>query len=304
MQSGTVFDIKRYAIHDGPGIRVMVHLKGCPLSCWWCHNPESQSFSPQLLYRKERCISCISCGMCVASCGNGAISPWGGETFTDPARCEGNGDCADICPSGAREVCGRVLSVGEVMAEVLKERVFFEQSGGGVTLSGGEPMCQPDFAMAILSECRRSGIHTAIDTSGFVSSEALLGTVPLTDLYLYDVKHMDPDRHREYTGVDNDVILSNLSRLGESGAAINARMPFVPGVNADEGNLRATGEFLSRVPGVTALNLLPYHIAAEGKHDRWGMEYRLRGACQPTESSLRRAAGIVEALGVRAAIGG
>ena len=301
MKSGIVFDIKKYALHDGPGIRVTVHLKGCPLSCWWCHNTESQRFGPQLLYRGERCIAC---GVCVGSCANGAVSAWGGSMFTDPDRCEGNGDCADVCPSGAREICGRTVDVKDVMAEIMKERIFFEQSGGGVTLSGGEPLCQPEFAMAILAECRRSGIRTAVDTSGFVSADVLLEAIPMTDLFLYDVKHMNPEKHMEYTGVDNSVILSNMSKLGEGGAVINARMPFVPGVNADEENMRATGGFLARVPGVTQLNLLPYHSAAEDKHNGWGMEYRLKGTYTPTENSLRRAAEIVEAAGVRTAIGG
>jgi pyruvate formate lyase activating enzyme len=225
--------------------------------------------------------------------------------FTDPAKCRQNGKCADVCPSGAREICGARLGVGDVMTEILKERIFFDQSGGGVTLSGGEPLCQPEFAAALLAECKRYGIHTAVDTSGFVAPEVLLGIIPVTDLFLYDIKHMNPEKHMEYTGVDNDMILSNMLRLGERGAVINARMPFIPGVNTDDENMRATGDFLAGARGVTRLNLLPYHSAAEDKHDRWGMEYRLRGAAHPpTENSLRRAAEIVEALGVSAVIGG
>jgi pyruvate formate lyase activating enzyme len=302
MTVGIVFDIKRYALHDGPGIRVAVHLKGCPLSCWWCHNPESQSFVPQLLYRGERCIACDAC---IGACGNGAISAFGGAMFTDPAKCRGNGDCAGVCPSGAREICGRSLGVGDVMTEVLKERIFFEQSGGGITLSGGEPLCQPEFAAALLTECKRRGIHTAVDTSGFVDPELLLGVIPMTDLFLYDIKHMNPEKHMKYTGVDNDIILSNMSKLGEGGAVINARMPFVPGVNTDDENLGAAGDFLAGVRGVTQLNLLPYHSAAEDKHNRWGMEYRLRGVTYPpAENSLRRAAEIIEARGIRAVVGG
>jgi pyruvate formate lyase activating enzyme len=299
--TGEVFDIKRYTLHDGPGIRVSVHLKGCPLSCWWCHNPESQSFSPQLLFRGEKCIACDAC---IDACPNGAVSASGGKMSTNPEACEGRGACADVCPSGAREICGKEASVGEVMAAVLKERIFFEQSGGGVTLSGGEPLGQPEFAMAILRECRRLDIPTAIDTSGFADADTLLGTIPLTDLYLYDIKHMNPEKHREYTGVDNEAILSNMAKLGEGGGAINARMPFIPGINADEGNVRKTGEFLSRIRGVTGLNLLPYHNAAEDKHNRWGMDYRLSGTYSPTENSLRRAAEIIEGFGVRVAIGG
>jgi pyruvate formate lyase activating enzyme len=214
------------------------------------------------------------------------------------------GRCADVCPSEARELCGREMSVAEVMAVILKERIFFEQSGGGVTLSGGEPMMHFDFIMELLEECGKNDIRTAIDTSGFADGGALIETVPLTDLYLYDVKHMDPGKHREYTGADNDVILSNLAKLGESGARINARLPFIPGVNTDEANLRAAGKFLSCVRGVSSVNLLPYHSAAEDKHDRWGVEYRLRGVYPPTENSLVSAAKIIESYGLLTAIGG
>lgn len=279
---GIVFDIKRYTLHDGPGIRVSVHLKGCPLACWWCHNPESQSFEPQLLFRPERCIRC--------------------------AACAGLGDAgsAEVCPSGARELCGHSMTVSEVMREVQKERMFFEQSGGGVTLSGGEPLAQPDFALAILEACKRGEIHTCIDTSGFAAPDVILKSVPLTDLYLYDLKHMDPEKHREYTGIDNTIILENLLRLGEAGAAINVRMPFIPGINTDEANLRAMAEFVSRVKGVTGINLLPYHSAAEDKHSRWGMAYKLKAKniYAPTENALRKAAEIIEGYGIKTTIGG
>jgi pyruvate formate lyase activating enzyme len=190
------------------------------------------------------------------------------------------------------------------MKAVLKDRIFFEQSGGGVTISGGEPLSQFDFTMALLEECRRNGINTAIDTCGFVDAQNLLDAAPLTDLFLYDIKHMDPEKHREYTGVDNEIIKSNLVRLGESGARINARLPFVPGVNTDEANLRAAGEFLSRVKGVELVSLLPYHSAAEDKHKRWSMEFKLRGAYPPTENMLASAAAIMENCGVKTAIGG
>jgi pyruvate formate lyase activating enzyme len=196
------------------------------------------------------------------------------------------------------------MSASEVMKSILKERIFFEQSGGGVTLSGGEPMAQPEFVMELLGECRKHGIHTALDTCGFVDAESLLDTVPFTDLYLYDIKHMDPEKHKKYTGVDNDVILSNLSQLGGRGAVINVRVPFVPGVNTDEENLRATAAFVSGVRGVVGLNLLPYHSAAEDKHDRWSMEFRLRGTCAPAEASLRRAVEVMESQGIRAITGG
>jgi pyruvate formate lyase activating enzyme len=296
--SGTVFDIKRYTLHDGPGIRVSVHLKGCPLSCWWCHNPESQRFEPQLLFKRNLCIGCM---MCVGACPNGAVTP---DIETDAEKCLGSGECADVCPAEARGICGRDMEIAEVMDEILKELIFFEQSGGGVTISGGEPLSQSNFTLGLLEECKRRGVSTAIDTCGFVDSDSLMAAASLADLFLYDVKHMDPEKHKKYTGADNEIILSNLTKLGESGAEINARMPFVPGVNTDESNLRALGRFLSGVKGVTFLSLLPYHNAAEDKHDRWGMEFKLRGTYPPTANSLAAAAAITENCGVRTVIGG
>jgi pyruvate formate lyase activating enzyme len=190
------------------------------------------------------------------------------------------------------------------MAQILKERIFFDQSGGGVTLSGGEPLYQPDFAIAVLKECRRHEIHTAVDTCGFVSSSVLMEALPLTDLFLYDIKHMDPEKHREYTGVDNEVILSNLEILSKAGALIHARMPFIPGVNTDEKNLHLTGAFLSRIEGVVKVSLLPYHNAAEDKHRRWNAEYKLKGLRAPSEDLLKKSAAILESYGLKAEIGG
>lgn len=301
MGTGMVFDVKRYALHDGPGIRVTVHFKGCPLSCRWCHNPESQLSTSQLLFWKERCITC---GTCTGACPKGALSLSGGAILTDSKLCSGMGACANACPSGARELCGRKISVGDLMAQILKERVFFDQSGGGVTLSGGEPLLQPDFALAVLKECRKYEIHTAVDTCGFTSRSVLMDALPFTDLFLYDIKHMDPEKHREYTGGDNGAILSNLTALGEAGALINARMPFIPGVNTDEKNLHSAGAFLNRVKGITKVSLLPYHSAAENKHRRWNVKYELSGLCPPSEDMLKNGAAILESYGLKVEIGG
>jgi pyruvate formate lyase activating enzyme len=274
--SGLVFDVKRYALHDGPGIRAVVHLKGCPLSCWWCHNPEGRSSVPQALFREQRCIAC---GACVEA------GP-------------------EACPSGAKELCGKETPVEDVMEKILKERVFFEQSGGGVTLSGGEPFYQPEFAIALLRECKKRDIHTAADTCGFVSRSVLTRALPFVDLFLYDIKHMDPEKHRLYTGVDNEVILSNLKALGEAGALIHARIPFIPGVNTGEENLRAAGAFLSEVKGVAKVHLLPYHTAAEDKHRRWNVEYKLKGLRAPSEDTLKQGAAVLENYGLKVEIGG
>ncbi len=302
--TGRVFDVKRYTLHDGPGIRVSIHLKGCPLSCWWCHNPESQDYAPQVLFRHERCIACGAC-----------------KGLDEIAAAEG-------CPAEARKLCGEEMTVREVMRVILKERMFFEQSGGGVTLTGGEPLgqpafatalldaCkknelhtaeplgQPAFATALLEACKKNELHTAIDTCGFADWSVFESTLPYTDLYLYDIKHMDPEKHRLYTGVDNEIILSNLVKLGKSGAAIYARMPFIPGINTDEKNLHDMARFLKDVPGVAQLNLLPYHAAAEDKHSRWGMDYRPGKLYPPTENALRHAAELIERYGIKTVIGG
>lgn len=301
MEQGLVFDIKRYAIHDGPGIRTTVHLKGCPLSCWWCHNPESQSMLLELLYKPDRCIGC---GACVSVCEQGAVIVTAEGYPTDPLKCRGSGACADICPADARELCGRQMQVSDLMRVILKDRIFYDQSHGGVTFSGGEPLMQPAFVMEALRACCHEEIHTAIDTCGFVAESALLETVPFTKLYLYDLKLTDPIQHKKYTGVDNELILSNLTKLGEAGASINARIPFIPGINSSDEEMKRMGEYLSTVKGLTQVNLLPYHAVAAGKHRRWGIEYKLEETLPPTEHNLRKAAAILERHSLKVHIGG
>ena len=298
--TGIIFDIKKYSIHDGPGTRTTVHMKGCPLSCWWCHNPESQSMTPAILFRGEKCIGC---GACVRSCPNKAISVVGGSLETDPGLCDGCGVCEDVCPSGARELCGRKYSVEQLMEELRKDEIFF-RDGGGVTFSGGEPLMQPKFVIEALKACGREGFHRAVDTCGFVDKRIILEAANYTDLFLYDLKHMDPEKHRQYTGVDNRIILENLVAISESGSKINIRFPFMPGLNTDDENVKALGEFVSKLKGITGVNILPYHTVARGKHERWGMEYKLPGLLPPTENQTRKAAGILESFGLKTHIGG
>lgn len=297
--AGIVFDIKRYAIHDGPGLRTTVHLKGCPLSCWWCHNPESISMSPVVLFRGSRCVGC---GECVKACPSGALTVEDGGLARDAALCEGCGICADVCPSGAQELCGRKMSVEDLMVELRKDEIFFRD--GGVTFSGGEPLLQPEFLTAVLQACGQEGYHRAVDTCGFVASETLLQAAKHTDLFLYDLKHMDPDKHRLYTGADNTVILENLVLLAGSGAKINIRFPFMPGLNSDEANVRALAAFVAGLDGITQVNILPYHTVAKGKHERWSMDYRLPQLLPPDEQQTRRAAEIIESYGLPVHIGG
>lgn len=295
--AGVVFDIKRYAVHDGPGLRTTVHLKGCPLSCWWCHNPEGIAPSPSILFRAERCVGC---GKCAVSCPAGAIASANGPASA--SLCAGCGVCADICPSGARELCGRKMSIDELMLELRKDEIFFR--GGGVTFSGGEPLMQPDFLIAALRACGREGYHRAVDTSGFVGSGLLLTAAEHTDLFLYDLKHMDTEKHRLYTGAGNELILENLTLLAEAGAQINIRVPFMPGINDGDENIAALADFVSKLKGVTTVSLLPYHSAAKGKHDRWGIEYKLTGLLPPSEEQLKRAADIIGRYGLAAHMGG
>lgn len=298
-KSGIIFDIKKYSIHDGPGTRTTVHMKGCPLSCWWCHNPESQSLAPAVLFRAEKCIAC---GACVEACPNGAISVVSGALVTDESLCGGCGVCCGACPPEARELCGRPYTVGELMAELSKDEIFFRT--GGVTFSGGEPFVQPEFLIDALDACGAQGYHRCVDTCGFTPKRYILDSVSRTDLYLYDIKHMDPEQHKKYTGVDNVVILENLAAITEAGAAVNIRVPFMPGINSGDENMRALGKFASRLRGVTGVNILPYHTVAKGKHERWHMDYKLNDLMPPTENQTRRAAQILEGFGLNVHIGG
>ncbi|MDL2298560.1 glycyl-radical enzyme activating protein [Synergistaceae bacterium OttesenSCG-928-D05] len=298
--TGIVFDIKKYSIHDGPGVRTAVHMKGCPLTCWWCHNPESQKMSPDVLFRPEKCIGC---GACLSVCPVNAIALRDGMPHIDRALCTGCGACESICPPVAHELCGREMTVDELMEELRRDEIFF-RDGGGVTFSGGEPLMQPGFVLEALDMCGQEGYHRAVDTSGFVSAQVILDAVKVTDLFLYDLKHMDPAAHKLYTGVDNAIILENLALIADAGALINIRFPFMPGLNTDDENVHALGKFVSRLNGITAVNILPYHAVARGKHERWDMEYKLPDLLPPTEHQLRHAAKIIESYGLKTHIGG
>lgn len=294
--TGLVFDIKRYAINDGPGIRIAVYFKGCNLNCAWCHNPEGISVSPERLYSVSRCILC---GTCVAACTEKALTLTPEGILTDTDLCLMHGDCAVVCPTKAIEISGRFLATEEIMVEIRKERIFFEQSGGGVTFSGGEPLLFPQTLIPLLDQCGEEGFHRAVDTAGLTELSTLLEVARRTDLFLYDLKMMDPDRHRAWTGVSNRRILDNLVALAGTGANIIIRIPLVGGVNDDEENLTATARFVASLPGrKKEVSLLPYHKIAMPKYARLGRIETFRSFREPTEPEFAMAVACFEKEGL------
>lgn len=302
MESGLVFDIKRFSIHDGPGIRTTVFLKGCPLHCPWCHNPESQDSKPDVMLRPGRCIACEAC---IEACPEHAIcTDEGGTVVTDRSLCVRCGSCTEVCYAEARERIGEERSVVEVMETVRSDLSFYDESGGGVTLSGGEPLMQKAFAAELLMACRGLGIHTAVDTSGAVSWNAFEAVRANTDLFLYDLKHMDLDVHRDATGAGNRRILRNLEKLSTLGHAINLRFAVIPGFNDDEENVRRTGEFAAGLPKRHPVSILPYHSAAADKYKRMDQSYTLGGITPPGEDRIAAIAGVFEGFGLEVRTGG
>ncbi len=302
LKHGTVFNISRYAIHDGPGIRTTLFLKGCPLSCWWCHNPEGISPEPELSLRLNRCIRC---GTCVEHCPNHAISILEDEDVArDEPKCQLCFECARVCPADAREIVGKTMTVAEVMAEVRKDVAFYDESGGGVTFSGGEPLMQPAFLIELLDACGECGIHRAVDTSGYAAKETVLEVARRTDLFLYDIKIMDPAKHRKYTGTSNERILDNLKALSCRDVDIRIRVPLLPGINDDQDNIERTGAFLQMLHRVFYVDILPYHAIAAGKYERFGYTNRLNGLGAPEPARVREVADILSSYGLCVTIGG
>ncbi|HCO93628.1 MAG TPA: glycyl-radical enzyme activating protein [Phycisphaerales bacterium] len=262
---GLVFDIKKYAIHDGPGIRTTVFFKGCPLQCLWCHNPESWKSRAELGFRKSRCTGC---GQCVEACSHEAISLIESRPVTDAEKCVLCGRCVDVCPAGARQIIGRETTVSEVMVEVERDVIFYDQSGGGVTFSGGEPLMQPDFLLALLKQCRTVNIHTAVDTSCYAEPEIVELVAGRADLFLCDIKHMDNEMHERFTGVGNNLILENIRRISQADKKIVIRIPIIPGFNDDSENIEATGQFAALLPGVGRIDILPFNRGGAEKSAR------------------------------------
>ena len=281
-----IFDIKRYAIHDGPGIRTTLFLKGCPLRCVWCHNPESWSPLPQRLYKRSRCIGCSTC---VDGCPQGALALTPEGIRPTGAECTLCGACARECPAKALEISGREWPMDELMAEIEKERDVMTRSGGGVTLCGGEPLMHPQYALALLRELGRRGFHRAVDTTLYAAPDVVRAVAAASELLLIDLKHMDSAAHRRYTGVPNEPILDNIRLVAELGVRYFIRIPLIDGVNADPANCDAVVRFLTSLPNrPDEVTLLPYHDIGKGKHDRLGTTYNPDGLLMapPSESLL------------------
>ena len=301
MQTGLVFNIQRYSLQDGPGIRTTVFLKGCPLGCAWCHNPEGMLPRREIVVVETRCAACGECRrVCpVASSVGGA-----GALPARPEHCIHCAACIDACPTGARQMIGRTMSVPEVMREVLQDRVFYEDSGGGVTFSGGEPLMQPEFLLGLLEVSRAEGIHAVLDTTGFGRTEHLLATAALANLVLYDLKAFDEARHQELTGVSNRGVLENHKRLDQVHRNIWIRLPIVPGFNDDLDNLKQIAQVVAGLHHITLVNLLPFHRTGLHKYQRLGLTHRLDGVQAPSADLMQQTVRVFADLGLKTKVGG
>jgi glycyl-radical enzyme activating protein len=299
--SGMIFDIQRASMHDGPGIRTAVFLKGCPLQCAWCHNPESQSTHTEIAFRAE---SCAVCGECVETCAHGAHQIVDGVHVYDRALCAECGDCVENCLYEALKVAGQEQTVAEVLAIVLRDRPFYEQSGGGLTISGGEPMLQPEFTMALLQAAKAEGLHTCLDTSGWTSQRALEQVLPFVDLFLFDYKATDPDTHKSLTGVSNELILANLDYLARQGASVRLRCPLIPGVNDTADHLAGIAALSRRFPELDGIDLMAYHNVGNAKYERYGLKNPLPGLASTDEKTKQSWLETLHALGCEKAVPG
>lgn len=297
--TGTVFDMQRFSLHDGPGIRTIVFLKGCPLHCRWCSNPESQNNSPTVMYRKS---DCFKCGRCISVCKVGAIS-FDNETHIDRKICTGCGECTNACPSGALVLKGKTMTIQQAIKELKKDATIFRRSGGGVTLSGGEPLVQYDFASQLLLACKSQGWDTAIETTGFGSSEAIEKVIPYVDTVLLDIKHIDPYTHKKFTGLSNEIILKNAKRISQITKTV-VRVPIIPGFNYSYKDIEDIAKFVKTLNNVDTIHLLPYHTFGENKYDLLGIEYALDGLKRLSKEDLNEHKKIVESYGIKCIIGG
>lgn len=294
-----IFNIQRFSTEDGPGIRTTVFFKGCPLNCSWCHNPEGISKGFEIVWLEARCIGC---GDCLVNCPNGAIKREFSVLETDRTKCDTCGKCADVCPANARELIGRMVSVDDLVKEVEKDRVFYETSGGGVTVSGGDPCMQATFVEKFLKACRHANLHTALDSSGCCPSEVMEKVAAHADMILYDLKLYDSQRHKRLTGVSNELIIENLHHLVAAGKRIWVRIPIIPGCTDDKDNIEGIGRILRPLKAVERIDLLGYHKLAEDKYRRLYKPYPMSGAESPSDEMMLQCADILRINGVETEI--
>lgn len=300
MNKASIFNIQKFSVHDGPGIRTTVFFKGCPLDCMWCHNPESQSRNKQILFDGSKCILCRTC---VKVCPEGAVKIENNVPVTHMDKCTGCRQCEIYCIPGARQVVGKEYTVEEVMKEVMKDEVFYKQSGGGITLSGGEPLIQEEFVEELLIKLKEKNIHTAVDTCGSVNFKNIERICAYTDVFLYDIKVMDDNKHIQFTGVSNKLILDNLKNLSEIHNNINLRMPVIEGVNADAKHIEETIDFIKEL-NIMKINLLPYHDIAKHKYEKLGLSYEGKRMSIPSDEKMQSFKVMLEKAGYEVKIGG
>lgn len=306
--TGTIARIDRSAVHDGPGVRTVVFFKGCPLRCHWCHSPETQAPRPEVMLHGDRCLNC---GACEAACTHDAVLVGRGFSPGDEpsvrgvnrTRCQACGQCTVVCPTAAREIVGRSVTVEAVVHDIERDTVFHDQSRGGVTMSGGEPLNQPVFLEALLTKCRERRIHTAVETCGYAPPRTLLAISRWTDLFLYDLKLMDDVRHRKATGRSNRRILENLRLLTARHHHVRVRMPLIAGINDDRPNVRSVGAFLSELP-VSGIDILPYHAAGSAKYARLDRPYPLNESAIPSAEAIEMAVETLSRCGLDVQVGG
>lgn len=299
----TIFDIQKFSVHDGPGIRTLIFMKGCPLTCLWCSNPESQSGVPELTYLEEKCLHC---NKCLKVCPSNAISVKGNRLVLDKSLCNLCGECVEVCYAGARKVFGMVVDVDYIMKEIEKDTLFYRNSGGGVTFGGGEPLLYPDFISAVANRCLSEGIPVAIETCGFTPWRNFEKILDNIDLVMFDVKHMDPKRHKELCGRSNQLILDNLKRLSQrDDVEVVVRVPIIPGLNDTENNVNNTARFVASLNGnIKGVEILPYHKFGEKKYERLGRKYTLKGLKIPSDEHMQDIKGTMEGYGLNIQIGG
>lgn len=295
MTNSTIFAIKRYALHDGPNIRTTIFFKGCPLSCHWCHNPEGIDFNIKIVTLGEKCVGC---GECVDNCPEKALqlikNGMQNGIHRNTERCTLCRTCIETCPALVHEPTGWEMTTEQLLNEIKKDLPFYDQSGGGVTISGGEPLSQPKALLALLQGCGALGIHRTVDTSAFAPTDTLLHVAEHTELFLIDLKHMDNRKHQHYTGVANDLIVHNLQTLAKSGMPIRVRLPLIPGINDDAENIRATGIFVAGCTGVQGIDVLPYHPSATAKYKKLGLEYKGHTFTTPSRQHITKTVHILK----------